>query len=230
MRLPTVLSALPVLAIAASAGADTVRSTFINVAPGESVTLHFNSSNINTRAGAYNFNRDLGNPGTYAGLTPTYSAFCIDITQAISANSTWTFSTYPIDQAPTSAAGPMGLAKAALLEELFGRFAGLLVPAAPNANITYAAFQLAVWEIVFDAGLNITAGVLSATAGAATLTQAQTFLNALDGTGPRMNLLGLDHPETQGYVVGLGTLIPAPGAAALFGLGGGLLAVRRRRS
>lgn len=221
---------LTVLAFAGAAAADTVRSTFVGVGPGQNVTMDYSGNNIGTQAGAYNFNRDLGNPGTYAGLTPTYIAFCIDLTQSISNGSTHTFNTYDAADVPTSPAGAMGAARADLMAELFGRFYLTLDDNPSLLNRMYAAFQIAVWEIALDDGpFSLTSGIVEVqSANSSTIAQANAFLAALDGTGPRWTLLGLDLPGVQGYIVGLGPVIPAPAGAAVLGLAG-LAAMRRRR-
>jgi len=221
------LAALAVAAVSGAAFADTINARFTGVSPGQSVTMRLNGNDMNTQAGAFNFLRDVVNPGTLGGFSPTFQAFCIDLTEYVQVNHSYSWTTHPVASSPTSSAGPMGATNAARLGRLFyQRYAGLST--ASNQAQAYAAFQLAVWEIVFDDGLNLTSGSLRCTdAPSGTRSLAQSWLDTLS-SGPQMAIITIDDEPGcaqghQGYV-----MVPAPGAAALVGLGG-LAAGRRRR-
>ncbi|MDP1661036.1 MAG: hypothetical protein Q8L55_03890 [Phycisphaerales bacterium] len=226
MKITTTLATLAVAAFAGTTFADTVNATFTGVSPGQSVTMRLSGNNINTSAGAFNFVRTADNPGTLAGFAPTFQGFCIDLTEYVQVNHSYSWTTRALADSPTSNAGPMGAANALAMGRLFAtRFNGLAT--ASNQAQAYAAFQIAVWEIVFDNGLDLSDGSLKCTnAPSGTIALAQSWLNTL-GTGAGWSLIAIDDlPGTaqghQGYV-----LVPAPGAAALLGIG--WLAVSRRR-
>ncbi len=227
MKTAATLATVAVAAFAGTSLADTVNATFTGVSPGQSVTMRLNGNNINTSAGAFNFLRSASSPGTLAGFAPTFQGFCIDLTEYVQVNHQYSWSTHALADSPTSSAGPMGAANALAMGRLFAtRFNGLAT--ASNQAQAYAAFQIAVWEIVFDSGLDLNDGSLKCTsAPAGTIALAQSWLNSL-GTGAGWNLIAIDdEPGTaqghQGYV-----LVPAPGAAALMGLGT-LVGSRRQR-
>lgn len=227
MKLANTLAVLAVAAAAGTSLADTINATFTGVSPGQSVGIRINGNNENTTAGGFNFIRDAANPGTLAGFAPTFQGFCIDLTEFVSNGHDYSWTSRPLANSPTSAAGPMGAARAARLSRLFAdRFNGLAT--ASNQAQAYAAFQLAVWEIVNDDGLSLDDGpfrVTSAPDGTKAL--AQSWLGTVNAAGPVWNLVAIDDPTGtehghQGYV-----LAPTPGAAAL--LGAGLVGLGRRR-
>lgn len=223
-------STLAIIAVATLAGttfADTINATFTGVTPGQSVGLRLSGHNMNTTAGQFTFLRNASDPGTLPGFAPTFTGFCIDLTEYVQNGHEYTWNTYSLANAPTSAAGPMGAARAQRLARLFGNQYNNLATASNQAQ-AYAAFQLAVWEIVTDDGLDLDHGTLQVTsAPSGTKSLAQSWLDAVSGSGPVMSLIAIDNAATdcngqQGYV-----MVPAPGAAAMLGLGG--LAMTRRR-
>ena len=226
MKIAT-LAAVTVAALAGSAFADTVNAKFTGVSPGQTVTMRLDGHSFNTSAGAFNFLRKASDPGTLPGFAPTFQGFCIDLTEYVQVGHTYEWHTVSLGNAPTSDAGPMGAANAARLGRLFANQYNGLATAA-NQSQAYAAFQLAVWEIVFDGDLNLSNGSLKCTsAPSGTISLAQSWLNTL-GTGQGWSLIAIDDQPGcddghQGYV-----LTPTPGAAALLGMGG-LMGARRRR-
>ncbi|MFN7022615.1 MAG: MYXO-CTERM sorting domain-containing protein, partial [Phycisphaerales bacterium] len=162
--------------------------------------------------------------GTYTGVSGNFNGFCLELTETIQEPNAYTYKVVPLSVAPDGDGlftFPLGAAGADLLSELWGRWHGTLDIS--NAN-DCAAFQIAIWEIVYDANLilNNAGDSLIIGAPAPVLTQAQFYLDSLDGTGPRAVLEAFTHPTAQDQV------IPTPGALALLGMGG-LAAVRRRR-
>jgi hypothetical protein len=90
-----------------------------------------------------------GNPSPYNG---TFTTYCLDLTDAIGLNTPYTFTVQPdIALAPKSA--PMGATQAAEMDELFGQQYGLL-----STQDDYQAFQLAIWNIVYDTDTSVEDG------------------------------------------------------------------------
>lgn len=226
MKTAAVLAATTVAALAGTTLADTINAQFTGVTPGQNVSIRYDGDNMNTRAGVFNFLRSASNPGTLPGFAPTFQGFCIDLTESVSNGHSYSWNTYSLANAPTSDAGAMGATRAARLGRLFAsQYNGLATAA--NQSQAYAAFQIAVWEIVHDSGLDLDHGNFKVTnAPSGTEALAQHWLNTL-GSGQGWSLIAIDNVDNdcegqQGYV-----LVPAPGAAALMGVG--LVASGRRR-
>ena len=159
--------------------------------PGLVTSYSLNGVKDYAEAGVYNWTRAAINPGTYAGNpTPgqTFGAFCIEVDQELPSSPNIAYTVTDL-----AALG----AKADQLKELWGRFRSAI----GTDNTKAAAFQMAVWEIVSDSGKNLTAGIFKAdtttASGAAVAAQAQSWLNALNGTGPKANLFALSSPIDQ---------------------------------
>jgi len=128
--------------------------------------------------------------------------------------------------------GPDGLAmgqqKAAYIEAFWGQHFGSV-----SDSVSNAAFQLAVWEIVFEEPLNwdVAGGSIYTTGGSTASANARdlasTWLNEYDPDGPRQPLAALSNSSYQDYVVA----VPLPGSLVLVGIGLGAVgvAVRMRR-
>ncbi|MGH7242255.1 MAG: PEP-CTERM sorting domain-containing protein [Phycisphaerales bacterium] len=215
--------------IAATCGsvfaADTIRATFNSVSPGVGCEFSTDSGNswTGTIAGSMNWTRDIGNPGTYAGLQGNFSTFCIEVTQHVGFGGTYDYFQNTVANGPYPADInfnlPMGGTKAGQLAELFGRQYNTLA-----TNTDFGAFQMAVWEIVYDNGSDVNSGVFQIRNAATEQALANTWLSSIDGSGPIMGgLFALSSAEAQDQIV------PGPGSFALAGFGG-LVAARRRRS
>lgn len=219
---------VPIITISAACGsalaADTVRATFNSVSPSVSCQFSTNSGGswTGTLAGSMNWTRDNVSPGTYAGLQGNFSSFCIEVTQHVAFGGTYTYDVTMTPNAPTPDINfnlPMGNTKASQLSELFGRYSSSLA-----GNTDFGAFQMAVWEIVYDNGTNVNAGVFQIRNAAASEALANTWLGTLDGSGPMMGgLFALSNRDQQDQIV------PGPGGLAL-ACAGGLLVARRRRA
>jgi hypothetical protein len=161
------------------------------------------------------------------------AASCVE-PQTVGVGGTYTYNVVdpwdvPVPDGPADqSGGPMGVAKANYLRE----FWALAFPSVTN-NVTGAAFQLGVWEIVFEdlplTNWDVTVGKFKARddGGNTTLaiTQANTWLALVDGTGPKATLYGLQSSSAQDYIVS-----PEPATLAFVALGGvGMLLRRRHR-
>ncbi len=232
LRYSVIAAQAGVLALAAGASAQigqTVRASFSSVSPSELAVVQIPSGTGGFQevlAGPFNWTRDAGNPGTDTTVPATFSSFCIELTQNIEFNTIYEYTLANLADAPIPATPPygvpMGAAKADAISELWGRFWS---PAFTAQDA--AAFQLAIWEIVYDGPYGANTGTgqvfLFSNVNPATIAQTNTWLAALDGTGPRATYLQALVSDTL-----QDQIIPAPGAAVL-ALGGVLLAAGRRR-
>lgn len=172
-----------------------------------------------------------GGTGSLAGLSGEYITFCPDLYQTVNAGPN-PYDLKAIADLPVAPSVPaMGAAKAAAVNNLFAAF-GAAASAGGASSTLAGAFQLAVWEVVYEDPSNaydITSGDLNATNldgspfNAAVLS-ALSSLFAAAGT-----------PAAGQWAEGYGNLshqdqlryIPAPGALAL--AGAALVAAGRRR-
>jgi hypothetical protein len=181
---------------------------------------------VSTTTGMFSFKRT---GGTEVGIpNGTLYGFCIEPREFVSAGTTYTYDFTNLEMGATNIGG-MGVAKADLLRELFGRFYPII--GAPIDAMHASAIQIATWEIVRE-----NSGVLNVSTGnveyqnpqdAAALTLAQTYLSALTGTGPRASgLYALTNVGAQDIIV---QETPEPVEFATTGVALIALAMLRRR-
>jgi hypothetical protein len=117
-------------------------------------------------------------------------------------------------------------AKADLIAEFWGRYRGSV-----TNDVNAAAFQVGLWDLVFDSGKNLSAGSFRLATSGDVFDTAQTWLSSLDGKGPRASglIVLVDKaggPDRQDLI----TQIPEPGTLALIGFGLAGLGLARRRA
>lgn len=101
-----------------------------------------------------------GQSGNALGLTSSFNTFCIDLVQDIYFGSTYTFDVMGIANAPQPGAYPpggpitgMGATKASELNTLYAeQFDNL------TTDDELEAFQLAIWNIVYDTDASVSSG------------------------------------------------------------------------
>ncbi|MEK6703113.1 MAG: hypothetical protein AABZ53_12680 [Planctomycetota bacterium] len=211
--------------LASTADASIITATFNNVGPGSGGAFSLDGGanwNNTGAAGHFNWTRTGGN---YLGAQGNFMSFCCELTEHIGGGSTYNFNVVPLDQG-TDSIGGMGLAKADLINELFGRYYSPSFGSVLTADRA-TAMQLSIWEIVYE---NSATGPRSIATGNAMFTNdnagamalAELYLASLDGSGPRAtDLAVMSAGGAQDQI------IPAPGTIALAGLAG--LCFRRRR-
>jgi MYXO-CTERM domain-containing protein len=216
-------------AIASASSASYVNATYISDSPGVGVNLSIDggATYLGTQAGALNFVKNSGGPD----LPDNFSTFCCDIPKHVGGGTAYDWERADLKDVPTPPGAPfnpMGAAKADQISELYGRFRNSI-----SSNDEYGGFAIAIWAIIYGnasltnvSGDRFDSGLFSVTGAYQASVQAETYLSAIDGTGPRMGglyaIAGVtaDGPQDQ--------IVPTPGSLALLGLGT-MLAGRRRR-
>lgn len=149
------------------------------------------------------FNLTLTNPS--AGVPALYGqpGFCLEVETTSIGSTVAGYSVADLSDAPVSSGpadtsqGPMSTAKADAIRELWARHISEV-----NSNVTAAAFQLCVWELVYEdlyvaspPGWDVTTGKFTANNvtgdPASAVSQANTWLASIDGTGPMTTLYAL---------------------------------------
>jgi hypothetical protein len=212
-------SAFLVVAAAGVANASTLNATFNNVSPNDVVSLSLDggSSYNSYYAGVMDWTKTGGD---YAGVSGDFTTFCIEITEHVGFGGAYSFTMGDPSAGPTSFVGGMGVAKAALLSELYGRYYNTTNF---SINDNAAAFQIAVWEIVNDADTSLSAGDFRVQNNGAYYTTAQNWLNSLNGTGPTMHIDAMLANGVQDQIV-----VPEPASLCMMLLSA-LPLLRRRR-
>jgi hypothetical protein len=205
--------------LAAPTGTVSIKYLGASAAPGTTVSLYIDSdgtyppyeiSTDFTRAG-YMAHDVAGATGSGQYVNDPLWTFCIDACQSPSYGSYAQYDVVSLTEAPnpTFIGTTITPAKAALLEELWGRYY--------NTTMTEqqaAEFQLAIWEIVYE-----TSGTYDISDGSVRSDSFNEGTNALlaglDGTGPKSQLVALTNSVYQDLLAE----IPAPGALALGSLG-----------
>ncbi len=163
--------------------------------------------------------RGTMHPGDHPGLQGEFVAYCAELDQDLHTGVEDCWVPAPVHVAPTSSGG-MGLTAAALVRELYGRFyAGL------DTADQKAAFQVAIWELIYDPGHDVLHGGFRVAGNPAVSGLAQAYLNSLNGNPDHRDprVFALVNNCVQDLLV-----VPTPGTLALLALGGVVMARRRR--
>jgi hypothetical protein len=210
-------------AAAQRASADTITLTFQHTTGATPITYSLNGSAGSAIPGPYSW---TASP-VPLGLSNPVSTFCIELTQTIGGGGqVYTINT-DMSQSPTIGT----TAKANAIEALYGNKSGY----------TDSAFQLALWELVYDGTYDIanpsanffTTGSLKSSDTNVSNAQAllHTTLNDISGGINNFNstyagyeLVALSSPNSQDQLLLMPTppkspAVPAPPAALLAGIG-----------
>jgi len=163
-------------------------------------------------------------------LGDNFTTFCIELTQDVWTGAVFTYDINALEDVPppgVSLASIVngGMSKADYLRKLWALHEGQVVD-----GLTGAAFQTAVWDIVYDADFSLSVGNFRATGSATTL--AQSWLTDVKNsqvayTAP--NLVALTNPEGQDQIA-VATPLPSAALGGVVVLGAmGLARGRRSR-
>ncbi|CAN5758598.1 hypothetical protein BH11PLA1_BH11PLA1_21450 [soil metagenome] len=226
------LAAAALTAGAAVAHADMADMKFTGTGAGSNVRLTLDGANMNVFAGQLKHTiQNITGPAALAGEKLT---FCSDILQHVTSS----FAAYDIYALPTvPPLFPSATDKVNALNGLFQNFGASALAVNANNDLA-AAFQVAVWEIVSDydgtaASLSLTGGHLltaktdGSPLGGAILTNLNSMFAAASASSSAsgaISVYAFVNGTAQDQLV---AIVPAPGTAALAGLG--LLCMGRRR-
>jgi hypothetical protein len=236
---------LVTLQVSATPISDTVTMSHVGYGAKGTMTIWGGGENgLNVYAGVYIFNKTAGTGEGQLLNNGFIGGFCMDLAESVVGGSLNYDVLLPQDgpRPTTFLDGPMGQGKAAYLAELWSEY---FDPAwAAGGSYTYQqkkgaeAFAVAVWEIVYEdlpsssAGWDVTIDGTSGSKGfrAQNLDYqtANTWLHALDGRVPMVELRTLSYNGSQDFLVALPQMpIPEPSTLAIFAVTG-LLFGRRR--
>ena len=230
-------SAVCTVAIASPATAgiepgDTLTMTFLSAQPSRTVTssLDGGATTKNVLGGVLNW--------SVAGQG-TIQTFCAQLNESITIGSTYDYTVVDLDEAPEAppGPGPMGPARASLIEDLYARnYSSVMTTTGSEQRNLAAAFAMVIWEITHQdssastasgilADLDLTAGNAQFFSGSSVNALAADMLDGLGGgTGAFLGfaVLGATNPDKQDVLI----VVPGPMGLAAFA---GLAAIRRRR-
>ncbi len=229
------IGALAVAAAAACVQADTVDLQFVGTGAYRTVKATIGANSFNVKAGQLRHSFSNGT-GVAASLSGILTTFCTDLTESVTSSGA-TYTVAPIANLPQTSGWPaMGATRAQGVYNLYAAASG----AQYAANNDYAAaFQIALWEVVYDyngslASLSLTGGNFKAkdTDGSALTSAIATNVSALfsamvGSPVSQTGLMGLTSDGAQDQIVQV-TVVPLPQTACLGLLGLGAAVYGRR--
>jgi hypothetical protein len=217
-------AALAAASIATVASADTVRLQYTGHGAGQSIRVNIGATQMNSVfAGQLNHTFSLGT-GVMAGVSGSRITFCTDLTEYVSTGGS-TYTVAPISTLPQTNGWPaMGAVREQAVYDLYSAANSLQYG---SSNDWATAFQVALWEVVYDysgssSSLDLLHGNFEArtTGGASLGSSLQTKVAALfAGLGlghANPGLYGLTNNGCQDQLV---QVVPLP-VASLWGAAG----------
>lgn len=214
------VSALVALASVSSAGIITGKYTS-TLSQSAKITGPFGYDNDDVKTVAFHWTRtDAQGPGVDSTVPATFDTYCVDLAQSVRSNTNTTYDVISMTEAGYSTE------RQNLLTQLWGAYkAGI------DTKEESAAFQLAIWEILYDTNLNTNSGPFKVNSSSTLRTAAQTLVTAASNlagnpVGPAaFELVVLRSDSAQDQI----TAIPVPSAGTVALAGAGLLLAAPRR-
>jgi hypothetical protein len=238
MKKINLIASLAALALATAAHADTVNMSFQGTGKGSNVHVNYFGGGIDVFAGQLKHQITSGT-GVGTQLVGDWRTFCADFDQHVSGSSSVFDVVSPIEL--TVRGTDLGAGRAAALAGLYSAF-GTSAGDANASNDLGAAFQIAVWEIIYDFNPSLGLGSIDLTSGNIAfsqygggaisgnlLNQFNALVASFTSGSAAPSLLALENGERQDQLLyGSTVSIPTPGATSL-AICGILLCSRRRR-
>jgi hypothetical protein len=235
------MAALASGGVASSADAGFV-ATFQSYGAGQYASCGYRASDAWDSTSAMNYFSIRAFQHQFLGATGNERlTWCVELYQSVTIGSTYDFTEVPVESVPSAPPGPMGLARATIVRDLFARWTDpvtqLVVGDPADRAAKSAAFQLVLWEVTqenfsaTDASGMVAQMSLGQGAFRSSPTSAATVwydaMRASLGVGGFQSVFvgGLAHDTAQDQVYG--PRVPAPGAIAVLALAG--LGARHRR-
>lgn len=226
-----IAAAVIAAASGAASAAHTVELKKIDTGLGSSVKIIHGGDSFNAFAGEiiHEFRNGVGLGEQFNGRT--MATYCTEVTESV----TTSFRTYTVTNDVATLNTPtLGTAKAAALNSMFAMLLGKQGEGVFN-NDWATAFQIAVWDVIYDYDADVGRSSLSVTTGnlkvkktngdplgSSIRTKAEAFWDAIGVSTSAFNVMGFHHDGKQDQIV------PTPGSILLGALGVIVAAPRRR--
>lgn len=230
----THLAVIAGLVAAASASANTVTLKYTGAGAGRNVRVTLGSNTQDVFAGQLRHTASNG-VGSLSWLSGPVTTFCTDLSEYVTSSGA-TYTQTALANMPVSSGWPaMGSAKASAVYALYDGAAGRQFG---SDSDWAAAFQIALWEIVYDfnssnpSAFNLGGGAMRATGTGGALSSSITskiseLFGLVNRTVAQDGLIGLSRNGAQDQLL---QIVPLPPAAwAGLGMMGGMIVVRRMR-
>ena len=126
---------------------ETASVTLVGTGLGATISFHYGTTWITDFAGEYKWKPATGSNNPWP-LNQPFTSFCVDLNEFIHLNSTYNYVLKSLETSPNpdpQSTGGMGTARADAIRRLWGTDR-----ADVTTNVKAAAFQMAIWEIVFE--------------------------------------------------------------------------------